>query len=136
MRLRTGKALVGANATRRQTREAESYWNLLATTVLCWRIHLENTEHPEDGHGTAQMELGYRNQIDYIMVRRCFLTSVNTAETRSFPGADIGSGHDLVVMTFWFRLKKIKMKDSTRIKKKNFDLEKLKDPQVAEAFLA
>ena len=26
MRLRTGKALVGANATRRQTREAQSYW--------------------------------------------------------------------------------------------------------------
>ena len=50
------------------------------------------------------------------------MTSVNTAKTRSFPGADIGSGHDLVAMTFWLRLKKIKMKDSTRIK---FDLEKL-----------
>ena len=51
------------------------------------------------------------------------MTSVNTAKTRSFPGADIGSDHELVMMTFWFRLKKIKMKGSTRIK---FDLEKLK----------
>ena len=28
----------------------------LATTILCWRIHLANTKYPEDGHGTAQME--------------------------------------------------------------------------------
>ena len=28
------------------------------------------------------------------------MTSVNTAKTRSFPGADIGSDHDLVMMSF------------------------------------
>ena len=37
------------------------------------------------------------------------MTSVNTAKTRSFPGADIGSDHDLVMMSFRLRLKKIKM---------------------------
>ena len=31
-------------------------WNLLTTTLLCWRIHLANIKHLEDGHGTAQME--------------------------------------------------------------------------------
>ena len=61
------------------------------------------------------------------------MTSVNTAETRSFPGADIGSDHDLVMMSFRLRLKKIKMQGPTRIK---FNLEKLKDPQVADAFQA
>ena len=30
----------------------------------------------------------------------------NTHRTRSFPGADIGSDHDLVMMTFQVRLKK------------------------------
>ena len=44
------------------------------------------------------------NQIDYIMVKKRFKTSVNFAKTRSFPGADIGSDHELVMMTFRPRL--------------------------------
>ena len=75
----------------------------------------------------------HHNQIDYIMVKRRFQSSVNIAKTRSFPGADIGSDHDLVMMTFRLRLKKIRKQGHTRIK---FDLEKLKDPQIAEAFQA
>ena len=71
--------------------------------------------------------------IDYIMVRRRSMTSVNTAETRSLPAADIGSDHDLVMMSFRLRLKKIKMQGPTRVK---FDLEKLKDTQVADTFQA
>jgi len=47
----------------------------------------------------------HHNQIDYIMVRRRFQSSVNIAKTRSFPGADIGSDHDLVMMTFRLHLK-------------------------------
>ena len=43
------------------------------------------------------------------------MTSVNTAKTRSFPGADIGSGLDLVMMSFRLRLKKIKTQGPTRI---------------------
>ena len=31
------------------------------------------------------------------------MTSVNTAKTRSFPGADIRSYHDLVMMAFQLR---------------------------------
>ena len=49
---------------------------------------------------------GYHNQIDYIMVRRRFMTSVNTTKTRSFQGADIGSDHDLVMMSFRLHLKR------------------------------
>ena len=45
------------------------------------------------------------NQIDYILVRKRFRVGVNSARTRSFPGADIGSDHDLP-MTFRLRLKK------------------------------
>ena len=61
------------------------------------------------------------------------MTNVNTAKTRSFPGADIGSDHDLVMMSFRLCLKKIKMQGPTRIK---LDLEKRKDPLVADAFQA
>ena len=46
---------------------------------------------------------------------------------------DIGSDHYLVMMSFRLRLKNIKMQGPTRFK---FDLEKLKDPQAADAFQA
>ena len=58
---------------------------------------------------------------------------MNIARTRSFPGADIGSDHDLLMTTFHIRLKRISKPKPTRIK---FDTEKLKDPDVAEAFKA
>ena len=66
------------------------------------------------------------NQIDYILVRKHFRSGMKIARARSFPGADIGSDHDLRL-----RLKKKKKKISkpkhTRLK---FDLAKLKDPNV------
>ena len=73
------------------------------------------------------------NQIDYILVRKRFRSGVNIARTRSFPGADIGNGHDLLMMTFRLRLKKTSKPKHTRLK---FDLEKLKDPNVLETFQA
>ena len=47
----------------------------------------------------------YRNQIDYIMVRRRFSNSVKNC--RTFPGADINSDHCLLVSKMNFILKKI-----------------------------
>ena len=71
------------------------------------------------------------NQIDYIMMKERFKTSVDIAKTPSFPGADIGSDIELVMMTFKLHLKGAKKQCDTRIR---FDLEKLKDPEVAEIF--
>ena len=73
------------------------------------------------------------NQIDYIMVKKRFRSSVNINRTRSFPGADVGSDHELLTMTFRLRLKRIIKPTKTRIQ---YDLEKLKDPTVAKAFQA
>ena len=75
----------------------------------------------------------YHNQIDYIMVKRRFQSSVNIAKTRSFPGADTGSDHELVMMTFKLRLQRVKNQGSIRIR---FSLEKLKDPNTAVIFRA
>ena len=72
-------------------------------------------------------------QIDYILAKKCFQSGVNIARTQSFPGADIGSDHDLLMMTFRLRLKKISKAKHTRLK---FDLEKLKDLNVLETFQA
>ena len=72
------------------------------------------------------------NQIDYIMVKRRFQSSVNIAKTRSFTGADIGSDYELVRMTFRLCFQRMKTQGSTRIW---FSLEKLKDPNIAHKFL-
>ena len=53
--------------------------------------------------------------------------------TRSFLGADIGSDHDLVMMTFRVRLKKARKPNQPRIR---FYLEKFWDPGVACTFQA
>ena len=58
---------------------------------------------------------------------------MNIARTRSFPEADIGSEHDLLMMTFPLRLKKISKPKHLRLK---FNLKKLKDPNVLETFQA
>ena len=106
--------------------EFACYNDLLLTNALGkHKVSRRWTWHSPNG--------GYHNQIDYIMVWRRFMTSVNTAKTRSFSGADIGSDHDLVMMSLRLRLNKMKMPGPARVK---FDLEKLKDPQVADAFQA
>ena len=59
------------------------------------------------------------------MVKKRFRSSVNINRTRSCPGADVGSDHELLMITFPLRLKRIIKPTNTRIK---YDLEKLKDP--------
>ena len=75
----------------------------------------------------------YHNQIDYIMIKQRFQSSINIAKTGSFPGADIGSDHELVMMTFRLRLQRMKNQGNIRIR---FSLEKLKDLNIAEIFRA
>ena len=71
------------------------------------------------------------NQIDYILVRKRLRWGVNIPRTRSFHGADIGSDHDLVMMTFRVRLKKARKPAQQTVK---FDLEKQRDPVLASTF--
>ena len=58
---------------------------------------------------------------------------MNIAKTRSFPGANIGSDHELVMMTLRLHLQSMENEGSIRIR---FSLEKLKDPNIAEIFQA
>ena len=66
-------------------------------------------------------------------MRKRFRSGVNIARTRSFPGADIGSDYDLLMMTVRLRLKKISKPKHTRRK---FDLENMKDSNVLDTFRA
>ena len=70
------------------------------------------------------------NQIDNISVKKRFQPGVNIHKTISFPKADKGSNHDLVITTFRVRLEK------ERKPRQRFDLEKLRDPDVACTFQA
>ena len=102
--------------------EFASYNSLiLANTLGAHKLSRRVTWHSLNGE--------HHNQIDYIMVKRRFRSSINIAKTRSFPGADIRSDHELVIMTFKLHLKRVN-------KQFKFDLDKLKDPTIAEAFEA
>ncbi|XP_055865177.1 uncharacterized protein LOC129922560 [Biomphalaria glabrata] len=117
---------LSTNERGRRLLEFAKYNNLLlANTLGCHKKSRITTWHSPNGE--------HHNQIDYIMVQQSFKTSIHTAKTRSFPGADIGSDHDLVMTTLKVHLKKVTKQGPTRIK---FDLDKLKDPQVAAIFEA
>ena len=99
-------------------------------------LMLANTFGPHKSSRRATWHIPngkYHNQIDYIIVRKRFRSIVNIAKTRSFPGADIGSDHELIMMTFKLHMKRVKKLGHARIK---FDLEKLKDPETAKTFHA
>ncbi|XP_068213304.1 uncharacterized protein [Palaemon carinicauda] len=61
------------------------------------------------------------------------LSGIKRATTRTFPGADVGSNHDLVFVNFKLRLKTIKKPKNTRMK---FNLDRLRDPNIAVSFKA
>ena len=52
---------------------------------------------------------------------------------RTFPGANIGSDHDLMMTTFKLKLKAKRCPKNPLI---HFNLEKLKDPEVTKVFQA
>ena len=73
----------------------------------------------------------HHNQTDNILVKKRFRSGIKTARFRIFPGADVGSDHDMVMMTFQTRHKNSRKPTQPRIR---FDLEKLQDPTVMSAF--
>ena len=97
---------------------------MLANTLGNHKPSRKWTWHSPDGT--------HHNQIDYILVKEQFRLSIKTARTRTFPCADVGSDHDMV-MTFQTRLKNSRNLTQPRIR---FDLEKLNDPTVMTAFQA
>ena len=129
--IKSGKAVADSSAMRTQRREDSDSCSLLPLMIVCWRILLVITKHPEDGPVSPNAQ--HHKQIDYVPLRRRFLSGLNIAKTQSFPEADIESDHDLLMMTFHLRPKKIGKSKDTRLK---FDLEKLKDPNVLETFQA
>ena len=66
-------------------------------------------------------------------MKKWFRSGIKTTRTRTFPGADVGSDHDMVMITFQTCLKNSTKTTQPRIR---FDLEKLNDLTVMNAFQA
>ena len=102
----------------------------------CNNLVLTNTlgpHKPSRGWTWHSPDGKHHIQIDYILVKKRFRSGVNIHRTRTFPEADIGSDHDLVMMTFRVRLTKARKPNQPRLRS---DLEKLREPDVACTFQA
>ena len=113
-----GKAFVDPSAMTTQMREDSDFWSLPPLTILCWRTLLVITKRPKDGPGIAQTDNSTTRLITFLC-EEALRTGVNSARTRSFPGADTGSDHDLLMTTFHLRLKRISKPKHTRLKIQN-----------------
>lgn len=98
---------------------------------------MANNLHPNKLSRTTTWQLPNGQvckQIDFILVPlQRFKSRVNQAKTRTFPGADIGSDHNIVMTTFKLKLK---TKHCRKSPCTLFDLGKLKDPKDGEIFQA
>ena len=88
--------------------EIATFNNLVMTSTLGPnKPYRRWTWHSQDGK--------HHNQIDNILVEKRFRSGVNIHRTRSFQCADLGSDHDLVMMTFRVRLKKARKPNQPRL---------------------
>ena len=107
-------------------------WRLLGFA----KSHLANTPHSNKLSRAATWQAPNRqvhNQTDFILIPERFKSSINEANTRTFPGADTDSNHDLVLSIIKLKVKVKHLMKSPHIR---FDLEKLKDQKIAEVFQA
>lgn len=101
------------------------------------RLTIANTLHPHKKSRTVTWHSPgglVHNQIDFILLPQRFKSSINKAQTRSFPGADIGSDHNLVLTSLKLKLKL--RRDNNKSPRIRFNLEKLKDPDTERIFQA
>ena len=61
---------------------------------------------PNQHAPSTSPDLGAKKLLIGPMVKKRFRSGVSIHRSRSFPGGDIGSDHDLVMMTFRVGLKK------------------------------
>ena len=131
MHRQRGETFDHPTAMSRQMREGRllefaTFNNLVLTNTL-------GPHKPSRGRMWHRPDEKHHHQTEYILVEKRFRSGVNINRTRSFPGADIRSDHDLVMMTFCVRLKKARKPVQSRLR---FDLEKLRGPDVACTFPA
>ncbi|XP_063601118.1 craniofacial development protein 2-like [Penaeus indicus] len=104
---------------------AERYKLVIANTLFPHKKSRLVTWHAPNGRDHLQ--------LDYIMVTSKLRTSLLQRVTRVYPGADIGSDHELLMAGVSLKLRKTKNKEVIRL---HYDVDKLQDPAIAEQFRA
>lgn len=104
------------------------------------QLTLANTLHLHKKLRTATWHLQdglVHNQIDYILLPRCFKSSINKTKTRTYPGANIGSDYGLVPTNLKLKLNMKAMRVS-RFKIQNLNITRtrfdLKNPEGRKVF--
>jgi hypothetical protein len=103
--------------------------NTLVDFCLANSLTIANTlfqQHPRRKYTWTSPNGLFRNQIDYILVKSRWKTSIKIAKT--LPGADIGSDHQLLIADFRIKLKMTK----TTGKPHRFDLQNIGDSYRVE----
>lgn len=98
------------------------------------RLLVSNTLHPHKASRRATWHSPdgrTHNQIDFILVSNRFSSGIIGRRTRSFPGADIDSDHDLVMMSLAVKLKAVAKKSKEHIR---YDVDRLQDAGVSAQF--
>ena len=62
-------------------------------------------QHKRQLYSWTSPDSQYQNQIDYILCSQRWKRSIQSAKTR--PGADCGSDHELLIVKFRLKLKKV-----------------------------
>ena len=94
--------------------------NMLLDLCIGNNLAIANTlfhQHPRRLYTWTGPGGKVRNQIDYILVKQCWRSSIKNAKT--LPGADIGSDHQLLIADIRLKLKRIVRTDR---KVQRFDL--------------
>ena len=92
---------------------------VLANTLHLQQKSMKNTLYSSDGKTN--------NQIDFILTPQRFKSSINKASTKTYPGADIYSDHDLVLCNLIIQFKRSKKGKCYRTR---YDVDKLLNPEV------
>ena len=102
---------------------AEKIKFVLANTLYNHKNSRRTTWHAPNGRTD--------NQIDYILTPQRFKSSIITTSTRTYPGANIGSDHDLVLCNLKLKLCIRKRAITNRIR---FDLDKLENATIVNDY--
>ena len=98
------------------------------------KLVIANTVHP---HKDSRITTWHspnglvHNQIDYIMTPKRLKSSIIRSSTRTYPGADVNSDHDLVMCNLRLKLRSNKREKSKRIR---YNVNKLKDQTISKAY--
>ena len=104
----------------------EKCWSISAKKNHLIILNTFFTQHPRRLYTWSSPDQTIRNQIDFILVQKRWRSSFASAKT--YPGADCGSDHQLLLATMKFKLRRIKQQR----KPVRYDMSKIDDSYRVE----